>query len=66
MYFELARMLPVMIISSWQESTTWGYYATNRDHGEALPILKSGIALKKKLLISKADDYLNRLKIFSG
>ena len=31
---------------------------------EALPILKSGIALKKKLLTSKADDYLNRLKTF--
>ena len=31
---------------------------------EALPILKSGIALKKKLLISKADGYLNRLKTF--
>ncbi len=31
---------------------------------EALPILKSGIALKKKLLTSKADGYLNRLKTF--
>ena len=31
---------------------------------EALPILKSGIALKKKLLTSKADGYLNRLKAF--
>ena len=26
---------------------------------EALPILKSGIALKKKLLTAKADGYLN-------
>ena len=31
---------------------------------EALPILKSGIALKKKLLTSKANGYLNRLKTF--
>ena len=31
---------------------------------EALPILKSGIALKKKLLTAKADGNLNRLKGF--
>ena len=31
---------------------------------EALPILKSGIALKKKLLTAKADGYLKRLKGF--
>jgi hypothetical protein len=31
---------------------------------EALPILKSGIALKEKLLTVKAESYLNRLKSF--
>jgi len=31
---------------------------------EALPILKSGIALKEKLLAVKADNYLKRLKNF--
>jgi hypothetical protein len=31
---------------------------------EALPILKSGIALKEKLLTVKAEGYLKRLKIF--
>ncbi len=31
---------------------------------EALPILKSGIALKKRLLTTKAGGYLNRLKTF--
>ncbi len=31
---------------------------------EALPILKSGIALKEKLLTTKAKSYLKRLKRF--
>ena len=31
---------------------------------EALPMLKSGIALKEKLLTVKAESYLNRLKSF--
>jgi hypothetical protein len=31
---------------------------------EALPILKSGIALKEKLLTTKAESYLKRLKRF--
>jgi hypothetical protein len=31
---------------------------------EALPILKSGIALKAKLLSVKAESYLKRLKSF--
>ena len=31
---------------------------------EALPILKSGIALKKNLLTAKADGYLKRLNGF--
>lgn len=31
---------------------------------EALPILKSGIALKEKLLSIKAESYLERLKKF--
>lgn len=31
---------------------------------EALPILKSGIALKEKLLSVKAENYLKRLKSF--
>lgn len=31
---------------------------------EALPILKSGIALKEKLLAVKAESYLKRLKIY--
>ncbi len=31
---------------------------------EALPILKSGMALKEKLLNVKADSYLKRLKNF--
>jgi len=31
---------------------------------EALPILKSGIALKEKLLTVKADSYLSRLQEF--
>ena len=32
--------------------------------GEALPILKSGIVLKEKLLSVKAESYLKRLKGF--
>ena len=32
--------------------------------GEALPILKSGIVLKAKLLSVKAENYLKRLKDF--
>ena len=32
--------------------------------GEALPILKSGIVLKEKLLSVKAGNYLKRLKGF--
>ena len=31
---------------------------------EALPILKSGIALKEKLLTVKAENYFKRLKNF--
>lgn len=31
---------------------------------EALPILKSGVALKEKLLTAKAESYLKRLKSF--
>jgi len=31
---------------------------------EALPILKSGIALKKRLLTAKADGYVKRLNSF--
>ncbi len=31
---------------------------------EALPILKSGIALKEKLLAVKAESYLKRLKTY--
>ncbi len=31
---------------------------------EALPILKSGIALKEKLLAVKAESYLKRLKSY--
>lgn len=31
---------------------------------EALPILKSGIALKEKLLTVKAESYLKRLKSY--
>jgi len=31
---------------------------------EALPILKSSIALKQKLLKSKSESYRKRLKIF--
>lgn len=31
---------------------------------EALPILKSGINLKKKLLSVKVENYLKRLKVF--
>ena len=31
---------------------------------EALPILRSGIALKKKLLAIKTEDYLRRLRSF--
>ena len=31
---------------------------------EALPILKSGIALKERLLNIKAEDYQKRLKAF--
>jgi len=31
---------------------------------EALPILRSGIALKKKLLTVKTEDYLKRLRSF--
>ena len=31
---------------------------------EALPILKSGIVFKKKLLSVKAENYLKRLKAF--
>jgi hypothetical protein len=31
---------------------------------DALPILKSGIALKEKLLTVKAENYLKRLKSF--
>ena len=31
---------------------------------EALPILKSGIALKEKLLTVKEESYLKRLKSF--
>jgi len=39
-------------------------YGTNRDNGRALPILKSGIALKEKLLTVKAENYFMRLKNF--
>ena len=31
---------------------------------DALPILKSGIALKEKLLTVKAENYIKRLKSF--
>lgn len=31
---------------------------------EALPLLKSGIALKEKLLAVKAENYLKRIKSF--
>jgi hypothetical protein len=31
---------------------------------EALPLLRAGVALKEKILSTKADNYLRRLKAF--
>ncbi|MEI6126348.1 MAG: hypothetical protein WCQ99_07305 [Pseudomonadota bacterium] len=31
---------------------------------EALPLIKSGMAIKEKILATKAESYLNRLKAF--